>query len=173
MEWPPWVTVRLWLLIETSIKSSRSSGLRFEWLGVIGLGCGLGAVGLLGLHAELVDEGEVLFDGGVFGGEEFVSVEDGVRAGEEAEGLRLFGKVGATSGEADFGLGRGDAGDGDDADDVEDIDSLFLGHGGAGHGHEGVDGDGLGLWVEFGNDFEHFQAVFGGFTESEDAATAD
>ncbi len=114
----------------------------------------------------------VFFDGGVVGGEEFVAVEDGVGTGEEAKGLCFVGEAGAASGEADFCFGDGDAGDGDHADEVEGIDLWIFGEGCAGHGHEGVDGDGFRLGIEVGDDFEEAEAVGDGFAEAEDTAAA-
>jgi len=133
----------------------------------------LAGVGALGLEAELIEEAEVVGHGGVGGGEEFVAVEDGVGTGEEAEGLGFVGELGAAGGEADAGLGDGDAGDGDHAGHIEGGDGVLAGEGGAGHGHEGVDGDAFGGWVELGDDLDHFEAVLGVFAEAEDAAAAD
>ena len=146
------------------------------WLqraGVIFFGGVLGRVWFLRGHAEFVDEGEVFFDGGVFGGEEFVAVEDGVGSGEKAEGLGFFGELGAAGGEADFGLGDSDAGDGNHTNEVENSDGFISFQWSAGHGHEGVDGNALGLWVEPGDDLDHFEAILDGFAEAEDAAAAD
>ena len=131
------------------------------------------AVGGLGGETELGDEVEVFFDGGVRGGEQLVAVEDRIGTGEEAHRLRFLGESGATGGEADFAFGDRDAGDRNHADEVEDVDALVLGHGRAGHGHELVDGDGLGGRVEGGDDLNHLETVFGGFAEAEDAAATD
>ena len=119
------------------------------------------------------EEPEIVSDGWVIGGEEFVAVEDGVGSGKEAEGLGFVGELGATCGEADTGFGNGDAGDCDHAGHIESGDGVLAFQRSAGHGHEGVDGDTLGWWVELGDDLDHFESVFGIFAEAEDAAAAD
>jgi len=129
--------------------------------------------GSLGAETEGGEEVEVLFDGRVRGGEEFVAVENGVRTGEEAEGLGFIGEAGAAGTETDFGFGEKQPGDGDHPDEVEGLDGVLGGEGGAGHWHEGVDRDAFGRGIELGEREEHFQAVIDGFSKAEDTAAAD
>ena len=72
-----------------------SGQVRFAGEGLIGIGCGLRAIGFLRAETKLVDQCEVFFDGWVLSGKELVAVEDGICAGEETDCLRLLGKVGA------------------------------------------------------------------------------
>lgn len=146
---------------------------RLERLVFLGRGSGLLSIGLLGGKTEFRNKIEVFLYGWVGGGEEFVSIENRVGPSKETHRLSFFGKGGASGREADFALGNGDARDRDHADEFEDIHSLVLGHGGAGHGHELVDGDGFGGRVKGGNDLDHFEAIFGGFAEAEDSAATD
>jgi hypothetical protein len=136
----------------------------------------LGAVGVgafLEFHAEFFDEGAVFVFAGVFLGEEFVAGEDGVGAGEEAEGLGGVGHFHAAGGEADVGGGHEEAGGGDHADEVEGVEGLFVGEGGAFDALECVDGDGFGVGVLGGELEEEVEAVGDGFAHADDAAAAD
>ena len=58
----------------------------------------------LRLQVEVGEELLVFVHAGVGGGEEFVAVEDRVRAGEEAECLGFARKPSAAGTEADFGF---------------------------------------------------------------------
>ncbi len=124
-------------------------------------------------HAEFFEELVVFVFGGVGLGEEFFAGEDGVGAGEEAEGLGFVGHFDAAGGEADVGGGHEDAGGGDHADEVEGVDGFFVGEGGAFDALEGVDGDGFGVGVLVGELEEEVEAVGGGFAHADDAAAAD
>src|SRR5690606_37113976 len=85
---------------------------------------GKGAVRLLGFESEFFQECEIRLRLGIARGEEFVAVENGIGTREKAEGLELLAHLFASGREADFRLGKGDAGERDHADDLEGIDSL-------------------------------------------------
>ena len=127
---------------------------------------------LLRDEVEFGEEGAVFVYAGVFGGEEFVAVENGIRPGEKAERLAFAGKAGATGAEADFRFGQRDARDGDEADEREDIHGRLIFERGARHGHEAIDRHALGRGGEIGEDFEHFQPVEFRFAHADDAAAA-
>ena len=100
-------------------------------------------------HAKLGDEGAVLVFAGVFLGEEFVAGENGVGAGEEAEGLGLIREFDASCGEADEAGGHEDARGGDHTDELEGVDGRLLGEGGAFDALEGEAKFGRTFWGQF------------------------
>jgi len=121
------------------------------------------------IEAEFLEEGIVSHVGGVFCGEEFVSVKDGIGSGVKAEGLGFPVHFTSPGGEADLGLRQTDSGGRDHPEEFERLDGCLLFHGGAGHGHQAVNGTTFRGGVETGQHLQHFEAVFHTFTHAQDA----
>lgn len=91
------------------------------------------------VNAEFVEQVTVAVLIGVVGGQEFVAVEDAVRTGEEAPGLRFVAHAFASGGETHVRGGHEDAGDGDGADELDRIERGDVRHRRAGDAHQHVE----------------------------------
>ena len=74
--------------------------------------------GLVNLQTEFAQQRDIAIGGGVFGGEELVTIEDGVGAGEKTQCLAFTRNSRATGGETNARAGKSEAGDANQPNEV-------------------------------------------------------
>ena len=127
----------------------------------------------MGRQIEGFEEVAILVDAGVFGGEQLVAVENGIRAGKETERLRFTAEKAASSREADFCFWQNEAGGRDEANEFKNIHRRGVLEGRSGHGHEAIDRNALGRGVKGAKNLQHLQSVDFCFSHAEDATAAN
>ena len=144
-----------------------------------------GAVALAAVHfpAEFLgierpqpeprQQSEILRDGAVRRRQQFVSEENRVRAGGEAQRLRLVAHLRASGGNAHDRLRHQDARDRDDADEFENVHRGTPFKRRSRARDQRVDRHGLRLLLHVRQLDEHFQTVVHGFAHAENPAGAD
>mmetsp|Transcript_33157 Transcript_33157/g.104889 ORF Transcript_33157/g.104889 Transcript_33157/m.104889 type:complete len:398 (+) Transcript_33157:209-1402(+) len=131
--------------------------------------------GRLPAQAERLEELAVRVELRVGRGEQLVAVEDGVGAGHEEHGLLGVAHLEAAGAEAHDGTRHGDARGSDGAGHVPDrrhVSHARVGQRRAVHGHERVDGHGLGVLRQRRERVDEANAVHGLLPEPENAAGA-
>jgi hypothetical protein len=121
----------------------------------------------------VAQEGQIVLFVGVRRGQELVAVEDRVRAGHQAEHLRLARQRGAACGQAHARARHQDARRRDHADELERVDRGPARERRAGDRDERVDRDALGLRVHARELAQHLAAVVDALAHADDSAGAD
>src|SRR5215469_8763537 len=124
-------------------------------------------------HAEVAEQGHVVVDGGIRRGEKFFSGENGIRAGEEAEGDGFTRKFVASAREAHAGSGHEDPCGGDGTNHYEWINLRSVGERSSVDAREHVDGNAFGMRIEICELVKEADAVLIGFADAEDSAAAN